>query len=210
MAENYTDQFDSIRSILRTNDELHIRPSGDFNQVCLKLEYEIHISFVYDPLSSSAKSFTINNVNDLRIYKVTKKNALNNEQWIAIRDYFNMLIQQSNPETTLFSIIQLIQEYLLQISSINFKHNDKTSITTTITASKVNASTLEEKFRGADLIFNRIKYDTTIDHSHVIIGYEDRFTGIRELKFNEFKKVHENEVRKFFFLFSNHINTFFY
>jgi hypothetical protein len=34
-----------------------------------------------------------------------------------------------------------------------------------------------------------------VDRAQVLIGYEDRFTGIHEVPFNEFKKVHEHEVR---------------
>ncbi|CAF4817906.1 unnamed protein product, partial [Rotaria sp. Silwood2] len=56
-----------------------------------------------------------------------------------------------------------------------------------------DVSTMSNTFRGADLIFNRILHDKSIDRSQVIIGYEDRFTGIHEIAFNEFKKVHEHE-----------------
>ncbi|CAF3510562.1 unnamed protein product [Rotaria sordida] len=191
MAENNIDEFNLLRSILCSDDHLQIRPSGDFNQIYLKLDYDICISFLYDSLNSSTKSLTINNVNDLHISKLTHKNSLTNEQWINIRDYFNKLVQQSNSNTSLYSIIQLIQEYILQISNKNVKPNEKISISTS--RLKEDASTQIGKFRGADLIFNRIAYDTTIDRSQVLIGYEDRFTGIHEIKFNDFKKVHEDD-----------------
>jgi hypothetical protein len=57
-----------------------------------------------------------------------------------------------------------------------------------------DSSLMTNKFRGSDLIFNRILHDKTIDRAQVVIGYEDRFTGIHEIPFNEFKKVHNHEV----------------
>jgi uncharacterized protein (UPF0248 family) len=56
---------------------------------------------------------------------------------------------------------------------------------------------MNNKFRGGDLVFNRILHDKSIDRSQVVIGYEDRFTGIHEIAFNEFKKVHDHEVKSF-------------
>jgi len=196
MTENITDEFHLLRSILHSDDDLQIRPSGDFNQVFLTLDYDIQIRFFIDSLNTSTKSLTINNLNDLHIYKLGNKSLLKHEQWINIRDYFYELIQQSTSNTSLCSIIQLIQE---RISRQNYKSNEK-KLMKSASISKEDASTSIQKFRGADLIFNRIAYDTTIDRSQVIIGYEDRFTGIHEIGFNEFKKVHEDEVIKFFFL----------
>jgi hypothetical protein len=194
MTDNHANKFILLRSILQSDDQLQIRSSGDFDRVCLKLDYDIHISFFINPLHTSTNSLTINNLHDLRIYKLANKNP----HWINIRDYFNQLIQQSNPDTPLYSIVQLIQEYILQ----NFKSNENKSIPTR-SPSKENASTSTQKFRGADLIFNRITHDRTIDRSHVIIGYEDRFTGIHEIPFNEFKHVHDDEVIKFFYQISS-------
>jgi len=205
MTEN---NINELRSILHSDDHLQIQSSGDFDQICLKLDYDIHIKFFIDSLNTSTKSLTINNIHDLRIYKTANKDSLKNEQWITIRDYFNQLIQQSNPNTSLYSIIQLIQEQLLQILDQQFKSNENQS-TTTISLSDEDASTPIQKFRGADLIFNRIVYDTTIDRSKVIIGYEDRFTGIHEIAFNDFKKVHDDEVIEFFYN-KYHINISFY
>ena len=48
------------------------------------------------------------------------------------------------------------------------------------------------KFKGSEFIFDRIKRDGSIDKDQIIIGYLDRFKGIREIKFNEFKGVHED------------------
>jgi len=204
MTEN---NINELRSILHSDDHLQIQSSGDFDQICLKLDYDIHIKFFIDSLNTSTKSLTINNIHDLRIYKIANKDSLKNEQWITIRDYFNQLIQQSNPNTSLYSIIQLIQEQLLKLLEQQFKSNENQS-TTTISLSNEDASTPIQKFRGADLIFNRIVYDTTIDRSKVIIGYEDRFTGIHEIPFNDFKKVHEDEVIEFFYN-KYHINISF-
>jgi hypothetical protein len=194
MTENETDKFILLRSILQSDDHLQIRPSGDFDRICLKLDYDIEITFFIDSHHTSTSSLTISNLHDLHIYKLANKNSIKRKQWLNIRDYFNKLIQQSDSNTSLYSIIQLIQEYISQNLNSNEIEPSKT-----ISFSTGNASTTIQKFRGADLIFNRIAHDNTIDRSKVIIGYEDRFTGIHEVPYNEFKKVHDDEVIELFF-----------
>ncbi|CAF1366340.1 unnamed protein product [Rotaria sp. Silwood1] len=189
MVENNMDELNLLRSILHSDDHLQIQSSENFNKICLKLDYDICISFFYNSLNS----LIINNVNDLHISKLTNKNLLTNEQWINIQDYFNKLIQQSKSNTSIYTFIQLIQQYILQISNENFKSNEKNSISTIIKLKEDDTSIQIGKFHSADLIFNRIAYDTTIDRSQVLIGYEDRFTGIHEIKFNEFKKIHDDD-----------------
>jgi uncharacterized protein (UPF0248 family) len=49
------------------------------------------------------------------------------------------------------------------------------------------------KFKGSDFIFQRIKWDTNIDKDQITIGYLDRFLGVKEIKFNDFKGVHEDK-----------------
>ncbi|CAF4749687.1 unnamed protein product, partial [Rotaria sp. Silwood1] len=182
-----TDQLNSLRSILRSDDHLQIQPSGDYEQVRIKLDYDIQISFFFDSLINLNKSLNINNVHDLRIIKISNKCPLNNDQWTNIRKYFDELICKPTETTSLQSIIQLIQDYLLKmtINTEKSKQKDKKS--------SEDMSTMSNKFRGSDLIFNRILHDKTIDRSQVIIGYEDRFTGVHEISFNEFKKVENHE-----------------
>jgi len=195
-----TDELNLLRSILRSDDHLQIQPSGDFEQVRIKLDHDIQISFFIDSLNILNKSLTFNNVNDLRISKSSNKSPLNNDQWSDIRKLFDKILQQSNETTTIYSIVQLMQDHLLQISvkSNKYKPKEKKS-----SAPVEDTTATSNKFRGADLIFNRILHDKTIDRSQVIIGYEDRFTGIHEIAFNEFKKVHEHEVSSY------HLNRIF-
>ncbi|CAF3700170.1 unnamed protein product [Rotaria sp. Silwood1] len=187
-----TDQLNSLRSILRSDDYLQIQPSGDYEQVRIKLDHDIQISFLFDSLNILNKPLTINNVHDLRITKSSNKCQLNNEQLTNIRKYFDELIQNQNESSSLLSIIQSIQDHLLINIMTSQKSKQKTKKTMETTAVE-DVSTMSNKFRGADLIFNRILHDKSIDRSQVIIGYEDRFTGIHEIEFNEFKKVHEHE-----------------
>ncbi|CAF5176011.1 unnamed protein product, partial [Rotaria magnacalcarata] len=189
MVEKYIDDINTLRSILHSDDHIQIRPSGDFNQISLRLDCDIYISFLHDSLSS----LIISNVHNLHLSKQTSnKNSLTNKQWIDIRDYFNKFIQQSNSNTSIYLIVRSMQEYMTEISGEKQKTSEYNSISTVL-ISKPDASTLIKRFRSADLIFNRIIHDTTIDRSQVLIGYEDRFTGIHEIKFHEFKKVHESE-----------------
>ncbi|CAF0878678.1 unnamed protein product [Adineta ricciae] len=172
--------------MLQSNDNFQIRSAGDFDQICLKLDHSIHITCFTDP---SSESLSIDALHDLRISKMTNKDSLTNAQWTQIRDYFDGLVQQSDRNTSLCSIVESVQDYLSKILNEDSKSRSSSSLTT----SRTDASTPAEKFRGADLIFNRLTYDPTIDHSKVTIGYEDRFTGIQEIAFNDFKKVHDDK-----------------
>ena len=188
------DQFDLLRSILRSDDHLQIHPSGDYEQIRIKLDHDIQISFFFNSLHLSSEPLTISNVHDLRINKSNNKCPLTNEQWTDLRKYFDELVNKSDKHTSLYSVIQLIQDHLLQTRVHNPRFKPKEKKSASHISTDEDASTMNNKFRGADLIFNRILHDKTINRSQVIIGYEDRFTGIHEIAFDEFKKVHDHEV----------------
>lgn len=199
MAENTTtivDQFNLIRSALRSDDHLQVNPSGDYEQVRIKLDHDIHISFFLDSVRLSAEPITITNIHDLRINKSSNKCPLSNDQWTTVRKYFDELVHKSDKNTSIYSIVQLIQDHLLQtrLNNPKSKAKEKKSGNNELIE---DSSTTNNKFRGADLIFNRILHDKSIDRTQVMIGYEDRFTGIHEIAFNEFKKVHDHEVKSF-------------
>lgn len=186
------DQLDLLRSILRADDHLQIQPSGDYDQVRIRLDHDIQISFFFDSLLTQA--LTIDTAHDLRMNKSSNKCPLTNDQWTNLQKYFDELIQQSDKNTSLHSIIQLIQDHLLQVRIPNPKYKPKVKKTSASASTEI-PPTANNKFRGGDLIFNRILHDRTIDRLQVVIGYEDRFTGIHEIAFNEFKKVHDDRVK---------------
>ncbi|CAF2991256.1 unnamed protein product [Rotaria sp. Silwood2] len=103
-----TDQLNSLRLILRSDDHLQIQLLGDYEQVRIKLDHDIQISFFFNTLNILHKSLTINNIHDLRIHKSSNKCSLNNDQWTNIHKYFDEIIQQSNEQTSVQYIIQLI------------------------------------------------------------------------------------------------------
>ena len=187
------DQLNFLRSILRANDHLQIQPSGDYEQVRIRLDHDVQISFLFNSLLLLTQPLTMDTIHDLRINKSSNKCPLTNEQWTNLRKYFDELTEQSDKNTSLHSIIQLVQDNLLQMRIANPKYKPKVKKTSAC-ASTEDTSTINNRFRGGDLIFNRILHDRTIDRSQVVIGYEDRFTGIHEIAFNEFKKVHDDRV----------------
>ena len=198
MADDNTttiaDQVNLLRSILRSDDHLQIQPSGDYEQVRIKLDHDIQISFFFDSLRLLTEPLTLNNIHDFRINKSSNKCPLTNEQWTQLRKYFDELAQKTDKNTSLHSIIQLIQDHLLQTRIMNPKYKQKEK-QSSASASTEDTAAMNNKFRGADLIFNRLLHDKSIDRAQVVIGYEDRFTGMHEIAFNEFKKVHEHEVK---------------
>ena len=55
-----------------------------------------------------------------------------------------------------------------------------------------NSHCSKTKLKGSDLIFQRIKWDESINKEHVVVVYLDRFLGLQEIRFNDFKGVHED------------------
>lgn len=186
------DEINSLRCILRSDDDLQIHSSGSYENVRIKLDYEIQLSFLFDFLSISSTTLTLGNVHDLRLTKISSKCPLTAEQWQTVQKDFQSLKTRDDPNNyPIRSIVQELQDRLLHISTRNPKTKSKKASNQ---MTDDNDETLTSKFRGADLIFNRILHDPTVDRSKVLIGYEDRFTGIHEIPFNEFKKVHDHEV----------------
>ena len=60
------------------------------------------------------------------------------------------------------------------------------------TTKEAAEETKSSKLKGADFIFQRIKWDSAVDKSQIIVGYLDRFLGVKEIDFNEFKGVHDD------------------
>ena len=193
-----TERLNLIRSILRSDDLLQIQPSGDYDQVRIRLDHDVQIIFLVDSLSMFNRPLIIDTVHDLRLTKSSSKCLLTDEQWIVIRQYFDELIQQSDKTTFIQTAVQSIQDHLVQVLASTKTSKKKGKKPAKTTTCDDDSSLATGRFRGGDLIFNRILHDKTIDRSKVTIGYEDRFTGIHEIAFNEFKKVHDHEVKHFF------------
>ena len=192
-----TERLNLIRSILRPDELLQIQSSGDYDQIRIKLNPDIQLTFFCDSVNMFNKPLIIGTVHDLRLTKSSSKGRLTSEQWMSIRHYFDELIQQSDQTTLIQTVVQSVQERLSHVLTSNKTSKQKGKKAPKTMTTDEDSSSTTSRFRGGDLIFNRISHDKTIDRSKVIIGYEDRFTGIHEIAFNEFKKVHDHEVRPF-------------
>ena len=80
----------------------------------------------------------------------------------------------------------LINKKIQEKKNQNSKEKDKKQ------NSSIDTEEKDSTFKGSDLIFKRLKWDESFDTNDVIIGYTDRFKGIMEMKFNDFKGVHEH------------------
>ena len=170
-----TDPLHSLRSILRSDDHLQVHTSGDYEQVRITLDHGVQIAFFVDSLSLLTAPLSVKHIHDLRITKASSKCSLTPDQWTQIRTYFDELGKSTNGDhTSVQSIVQHTQDRLLQMATQAAKAKSKER------KSAANATAEEEstngtRFRGGDLIFNRILHDKTIDRTQVIIGYADRF-----------------------------------
>ena len=188
------DSLNLLRSALRSDDHLQIQNCGDYELVRLKLDHDVQITFLFDALNHLTTQLTTKNTHDLRISKSSQKCPLTAEQWTDIRKSFDEHQRHpTNDDPSIYNLLQLTQDRLLQMSAKSGRGKGKGRQPTQAAAPETTNN--NARFRGADLIFNRILHDPTIDRGQVLIGYEDRFTGIHEIAFNEFKKVHDHEVR---------------
>lgn len=193
------EELNRLRSILRSDDHLLLQSCGDYELARLKLDHDIQMTFVFDSLNALTEPLTTANTHDLRISKGSQKCPLTSDQWTALRTYFDQ-IQRGSTTTnkqpsSIYDLVQLLQDRLLQMSVETQRSREKGKKGANRRVTEPEAAVTNTKFRGADLIFNRILHDRMIDQAQVLIGYEDRFTGIHEIAFNEFKKVHDHEVR---------------
>lgn len=112
-----------------------------------------------------------------RVQEILEKEAKTN---FFLFETFNIL--QSTPQTQ--STLNTVDE-ASSVSTSN-KNKSKQQNPNSMPAQSNN------KFKGADIIFQRLKWDPDIQRDQVVIGYLDRFLGIKEIKFNEFKGVHDD------------------
>ena len=149
MTESIANDFKLLRTILSSDDYLQIRSSGEFNHISIQPHPAIQIQcFIH----GSASALILGNLHDLNIDQISTNRSLNQEQWIEIRENFHRLVQQATPDTSLYSIVQSIEEQL---------------------AKPINTS----QFRGGDLISNRIKRNDALpgrDINHSMMKGTDR------------------------------------
>ncbi|CAF4200005.1 unnamed protein product, partial [Adineta steineri] len=93
------DQLNFLRSILHSDDHLQTLPSGDYQQLQIKLDYDIQISCFFDLLNLLNKPLTINHLNDLRIIKSSNKCPLDIDECQSLNlvqglYYFDQSLQQ--------------------------------------------------------------------------------------------------------------------
>ena len=97
-------------------------------------------------------------------------------------------------ESKLKSSFKIEQETFKSNKNENKKDKQsKKSVLVTDNNNDENKDDAKKKLKGADLIFQRIKWDTNINKDQIIIGYLDRFLGVKDIKFNDFKGVHEDK-----------------
>lgn len=60
--------------------------------------------------------------------------------------------------------------------------------------SKVNTHVPAEKLRTSSDIYNRLMWDPQLDQNDYLIGYEDRFVGIKEVPLKDWKRDINDEA----------------
>ncbi|KAH7100669.1 hypothetical protein BKA62DRAFT_800131 [Auriculariales sp. MPI-PUGE-AT-0066] len=74
------------------------------------------------------------------------------------------------------------------------KRDGKKSRKTATTASSLNAPSSTRKLRPSVDVYNRLMWDTSIQKEDHIIGYEDRFKGVKEMPLLSWKREVEDEA----------------
>jgi uncharacterized protein (UPF0248 family) len=117
---------------------------------------------------------------------------------------FNEIVDLNKYKCCVLRVYQRAREVLEQAEKKNFFLAETLRQLETTTGTKQTSQVIvvepdnsnnskQDKFKGADLIFQRLKWDTNVDTSQIVIGYMDRFLGVKEIPFGEFKGVHEDK-----------------
>lgn len=107
-----------------------------------------------------------------------------NHSKLCIYKVFKELKRLINHNEDIMVYLQPIETFSANETNTNSQRKENVNI---------KSSEYEKvKLKGADIIFQRIKWDDAVDKKDVIIGYLDRFKGIMEINFNDFKGVHED------------------
>lgn len=61
----------------------------------------------------------------------------------------------------------------------------------------------QPNFPGADKIVNRIEWDPKLNSDEFVIGYIDRFTGMQELSFKEFREDSDHTLHSIRYFLRN-------
>lgn len=136
-----------------------------------------------------------NNQGKCCVYKVFQKLLI----LISENSLFNEIFQYLNELTSLNNINDDFQKNSKLVNDDNLSQSKPKSKSyskhhqSTVKASENDDEEEEKaKFKGSDTIFQRFKWDPSVNQNDVIIGYLDRFKGVLEIKFSEFKGVHED------------------
>ncbi|CAF0911024.1 unnamed protein product [Didymodactylos carnosus] len=177
-------QVKQLRTLLKSDKHVLIQESGDFTLFSIKLNHGLNLQFLFDPLCDQ-KVLTKSNIYDLRLTK-TNSCTFSNEIWLEIKAYFENELKQN--QFTIYDLVQRLQDKILVQVPTDMIKPDKPN---TSSSHQQQEETTPTKFRGADAIFNRLLWDKTIDQTKIMIGYEDRFNGIQEITFSQWKKGHD-------------------
>mmetsp|Transcript_100591 Transcript_100591/g.150785 ORF Transcript_100591/g.150785 Transcript_100591/m.150785 type:complete len:263 (+) Transcript_100591:53-841(+) len=106
---------------------------------------------------------------------INKENTvqLSNEIFQQEHDAFDKRSPSSFPLTYKFPVSFLTENVRKSLNLQNRKLDDQTSMK-------------RNRLRPSHEIYGRIKHDSSIDQDLIVIGYLDRFTGIKETSFNTF------------------------
>ena len=107
----------------------------------------------------------------------------------------NQIIDRNHSKLCIHKVFTELKVYLQPIDTFSKNESNSNKKNSSRSKEAANSESDEDekvKLKGADIIFQRIKWDDAIDKKEVIIGYLDRFKGIMEINFNDFKGVHED------------------
>ncbi|RNA21173.1 poly(A) polymerase [Brachionus plicatilis] len=212
MAINLAQEVEYFKS---KNVEINITESSNIRTVFLKIRKSLTLQLVLQedypiawPISVKCQTLDLNGMKPNRqeaIQNFLKTLDLELNQIVDLNPGKCLIINMFNKIIELIDLDQFIKESFdaLESKSKNKNYQQSNLSAKSDSAQRKKKTQLKndpecqyqeakQKFKGSDSIFQRIKWDQQIDKNQVVIGYVDRFVGIKEIKFNEFKGVHED------------------
>jgi uncharacterized protein (UPF0248 family) len=213
------DELGYLKSILDDPDQNLKVTTLNLTQIEIKLRKSLRLLIVLQ--ESSYPSISPSQVKlkalDIAVLKSGRQQVV--EEFLKQTNLaLNELVDSNKYKLCVFKVYEKAVEVLSEVKKTNFflsetlnqleygKAGDQKTIKSpdnSTRISKITAQNNEEenetsakdgaKFKGSDFIFQRMKWDANIDKDQITIGYLDRFLGVKEIKFNDFKGVHEDK-----------------
>lgn len=92
-----------------------------YRKISWTIHDDLQLTFLVDTTKVLEEQLTLEDIDDLRLVKLSHRCSLTDQQWIDLRTFFHELIRQAKSANTLHLIVRLLQERLSDMDRENHR-----------------------------------------------------------------------------------------